>query len=76
MAWVQVDGVTSSVADTEVAVVHNLGSAPRVAFPCLDLGTVGAQMVPLKVTRAADTSRLYVSSSSTSAAFTIFVEAR
>ncbi|MGE0445580.1 MAG: hypothetical protein AB7P99_10150 [Vicinamibacterales bacterium] len=76
MAWVQVDGVTASVANTEVAIAHGLGSAPRVAFPCLDLGTVGAQMVPLKVTRAADASRIYVSSSSTSAAFTLFIESR
>ena len=76
LAWVQVDGVTSSVANTEVAIVHGLGAAPRVAFPCVDLGTVGAQMVPLTVTRASDASRIYVSSSSTSAAFTLFVEAR
>ena len=76
MAWVQIDGVTHATADTEVALVHGLGSSPRVAFPCLDLGTVGAQMVPLKVTRAADASRIYVSSSSTSAAFTLFVESR
>lgn len=76
MAWVQLNGTTSATPGSEVAIIHGLASAPRVAFPVLDLGTVGAQCVPLTTTRAADASRIYVSSSVASAPFTVFVEAR
>lgn len=76
MAWVQLNGVTSATANTEVPIAHGIGAAPRVAFPCVDLTTAGSKMVPLTVTRAADASYVYLSSPSTSAAFTVFVESR
>ena len=75
-AWVQVDGTTATVANTEFSIQHGIETAPRVAFPCLDLTSANAQLVPLTVTRAADASRVYLKSSSTSAAFTLFVEQR
>lgn len=76
MSWVQLDGVTSSVASQVFSIAHGLGSAPRVAFPCLDLTSSGTQMVPLVSDRVADATRVYLRSTSTSAAFTMFVETR
>jgi hypothetical protein len=76
MAWVQLNGTTASVANQEVAIAHGLSAAPRVLFPVLDLTTTGKALVPLTVTRAADASYVYLASSSTSAAFTVFVETR
>ncbi len=76
LAWVQLDGTTPAVADTEFSIEHGIETAPRVLFPCVDLTTVGAKLIPLSVTRAADNRRVYLSNSSTSAAFTVFVEQR
>lgn len=76
LAWVQVDGTTHATANTEFSIVHGLQEAPRVAFPCLDLTTANAQVVPLVTSRAADARRIYLTSSSTNAACTLFVEAR
>lgn len=76
MAWVQLNGVTSSVANQEVAIAHGLASAPRVLFPVLDLTSSGTQLVNLTASRPADAAYVYLRSGSTSAAFTCFVEAR
>lgn len=76
LAWIQLDGVTSSVASQEFTIAHGLAVAPRVAFPCLDLTSSGTQLVPLVCSRAADARRVYLRSTSTSAAFTCFVESR
>lgn len=76
MAWVQLDATTPSTANQEFAIAHGLGTAPRVLFPCLDLTTADTQMIPLTNSRAADGSYVYLKSSSTSAAFTIFAESR
>lgn len=76
LAWIQLDGTTSSVALTEFSIPHGLQAAPRVAFPCLDLTSSGTQLIPLVCSRAADSRRVYFRSTSTSAAFTIFIEAR
>lgn len=65
---------TAAVANTEFSVLHGLGRTPYVAIPVLPLDAVGAKMVPLTVTRAADASRVYLSSSSTSAAVWLLVE--
>jgi len=65
---------TPSTADTEFNVAHGLGSAPRLAFPVLPLNTVNAQSVDLKVTRAADSQRIYLSSPSTAAVIFLYVE--
>lgn len=68
-------GTTASVANTEFSIAHGLGQAPYVLVPVLDLQTEGAKLVPLTVTRVADASRVYLSSSVVSAPVTILVEA-
>jgi hypothetical protein len=76
LSWLQLDFTTSTTANQEFSVAHGLASAPRVAFPCLDLTSSGTQLVTLRTTRAADSRRVYLASSSTNAAGTIFVESR
>lgn len=68
-------GTTPSVADTEFSIAHGLGTAPYLLLPVLDLQAVNARLVPLTVTRAADASRVYLSSSETDAPVTVLVEA-
>ena len=72
--WYRFTSTTSSVANTEFSFTHGLGSVPSQLFPVLDLSQVNAQLVPLQVSRAADTQRVYLKSSSTSAVFTVLVE--
>jgi hypothetical protein len=76
LSWLQLDFVTSTTANQEFSIAHGLASAPRVAFPCLDLTSSGTQMVTLRTTRAADSRRVYLASSSTNASGTLFVESR
>lgn len=76
LAWIQLDGVTSTTANQEFSIAHGLAMAPRVLFPCLDLTSSGTQMPALTCSRAADARRVYLRSATTSAAFTIFVESR
>lgn len=74
-AGIYVSGTTHATANTEFSLVHGLGTAPQVIVPVLDLNTLGSQLVPLAVsTRAADATRLYLTSSSTGAAVTLYVE--
>jgi len=68
------ESTTHATANTEFSILHGLGRTPYVAIPVLPLDAVGAKLVPLTVTRAADASRLYLSSSSTSAAVWLLVE--
>jgi hypothetical protein len=70
LQWIQLDGVTSSVANQEFSIAHGF------AFPCLDLTSSGTQLVNVTNARVADNRRVYLRSASTSAAFTIFIEAR
>lgn len=67
-------GTTSSVASQEFSIAHGLGTTPYLLLPCLNLANVNEQLVPLTVSRAADASRIYLKSSSTSAPFRIWVE--
>lgn len=76
LAWIQLDGVTSTTANQEFSIAHGLAMPPRVLFPCLDLTSSGTQMVPMVCSRAADARRVYLRSATASAAFTIFVESR
>ena len=73
---VQLNATTPGTAGEEFSIAHGIGAAPRVLFPCLDLHTVGAQLIPLQVSRAADENRVYFTSASTGATITVFVEAR
>lgn len=66
-------GTTSSNANEEFSLSHGLATVPSYVLPVLPLDEVGAQMVPLQVSRAADNKRVYLKSSSTSAAITVLV---
>lgn len=72
--WYRLEGTTDAVANTEFSIEHGIGAAPSLLIPVLDLTSSGAQLVPLTVSRAADSKRVYLKSSSTSAAFTCYVE--
>lgn len=69
------EGTTPGVANTEFSIAHGLGSAPYLLIPVLPLDVVNARIVPLKVTRAADSERIYLSSSEINAYFRVMVEA-
>lgn len=66
-------GTTSSNAGEEFSIAHGLGVVPSYLLPVLPLDEVGAQIVPVQVTKAADNRRVYLRSSSTSAALTVLV---
>jgi hypothetical protein len=70
----RLDATTSTAANTEFSIIHGLGVAPFHVLPLLPLTSSGVQMVRLKVTRAADASRLYLSSPDTNAAISVLVE--
>lgn len=72
MAWLS--ATTSSVADTEFSVAHGMESTPMYVLPVVPLNEIGAKLVPLEVTRAADGKRIYLKSSSTSASIKLLVE--
>jgi hypothetical protein len=65
---------TPATANQEFSVSHGLGRVPYVLIPVLSLDSINQAIVPLQVSRAADASRLYLKSSSTSAAIAIMVE--
>ena len=68
------DVTTSSVAGTEFSFAHGLGAAPYLIVPVLPL-EVGAQVVPITVSRAPDAERVYLTSTSTSASISVYLEA-
>lgn len=74
-AWYRLTATTPSTANTEFSIVHGLDVAPALLIPVLDLGSTGNAVVPLTVTRVPDAKRVYLASSSTSAAITVYVEA-
>ena len=72
--WFLVASTTASVANTEFSFEHGMDAPPSKLMPFLDLTSSGTQLVPLATTRPADTRRVYLKSSSTSAYFTAFLE--
>ncbi len=72
----QLDTTTPANSTTEFSVAHGLTAAPRLVIPVLDVTTAGNQFASLTVTRAADSKRIYLRSSSTSAPITLYVESR
>lgn len=72
--WYRLDGVTSATADEEFTMLHGLSVAPFHCLPMVPVTSSGGQLVRLKVTRAADATRLYFSSPDTSATFSVLVE--
>ena len=67
-------GKTDAVANTEFTIAHTFGRAPYLLMPVLPLNVIGAQVVRLKVTKAADSTRIYLSSPDTSATFRVYLE--
>ena len=65
---------TPAVANTEFSIEHGLETAPYLVIPVLDLNVINSRAVDLTVTRAADSRRVYFSSTVTGAAITVFVE--
>jgi hypothetical protein len=72
--WYWLQGTTPAVANTEFSIAHGLQKVPNIILPIVPLSEVGAQMVPLTISRAADANRVYLKSSSTSAPITLLVE--
>jgi hypothetical protein len=72
--WYWFSGTTSSNANQEFSIAHGLGKIPNVVIPVLAVNEVGARLVDLQVSRAADANRIYLKSSSTSAAIKVLVE--
>lgn len=67
-------GTTASTPGDEFVLMHGFGRAPYLLIPVLPLDTVGRTLVPLTVTRAADSSRVYLSSTEADTEFTCLVE--
>jgi hypothetical protein len=65
---------TTGASTGEFTVPHGMGQVPHFALMALDLSQPGSQLVPLEVSRAADVTRLYLKSTSTSAACWLLVE--
>lgn len=67
---------TTATSTSEFSFRHGLASTPRFAVPVLDLNQIGARLVPLEVTRAADGARVYLKTvaGSTNAAFCLLIE--
>lgn len=69
-----VTATTPATAQQEFSIAHGLSRTPYVLIPVLGLDSVNQQIVPLTVARAADDQRIYLKSSSTSAAIALLVE--
>lgn len=67
---------TTATSTSEFSVIHGMGRTPYVAVPVLPLDDVGARLVPLTVTRAADGQRAYfkTEAGSTNAPFFLYLE--
>lgn len=67
---------TTAASTGEFSVLHGIGRTPYLAIPVVDLSVVGAKILPLTVTRAADMNRMYfkTEAGSTSAVFSLYVE--
>jgi hypothetical protein len=72
--WVRLNSTTSSTANTEFSILHGAGVTPLYVLPLLPLDAVGSQSPRLTVTRAADASRIYLSSPDTNAPFSCLME--
>lgn len=69
-----IQGTTHATPDTEFSIQHGRRKTPTVLIPFLPLDTVGASMVQLEVTRAADAERVYLKSPVASATIRVWIE--
>ena len=65
---------TTAASTGEFSVLHGMGRTPYLLKPVLPLDVVGAAIVPLEVSRAADAQRVYLKSTSTSAPISLYLE--
>lgn len=67
---------TTATSTSEFSIVHHMDRTPQVAIPVLDLSQPGAKIVPIEVTKSADSRRIYlkVSAGSTNAPISFLVE--
>lgn len=67
---------TTATSTGEFTVAHGLGRAPYRAMPTLDLNSSGMELVPLRVSRPADATRIYLKTNagSTNAVFALQIE--
>jgi hypothetical protein len=72
--WYPLSATTPSTPDEEFIVPHGLPFTPYNLIPCLPLTTTGMSLIPLTVTRPADSRNVYLSSSVGDADVTFFVE--
>ena len=72
--WIRLDSTTAANANEEFTIAHGAGTMPLYVLPLMPLDSSGTWFPRLKVTRAADASRIYLSSPDTNAAFTLLME--
>lgn len=65
---------TPSTPNEEFSIAHSFGRPPYLLIPVLPLDQVGATIIPLRVERAADSSKVYLSSSETDQPIVIYLE--
>lgn len=67
---------TTAASTGEFTIAHGMDRAPNIAIPVLDLSQPGAKIVPIEVSRAADSRRIYLKApaGSTNALFSLLVE--
>ncbi len=67
-------GVTPAVANREFAIPHSFGSPPYLLLPVLPLDQIGASLVRLTVSRAADANNVYLQSPETGQTIFFYLE--
>ena len=72
--WIRLDSTTATTANEEFTIPHGAGQMPLYLVPLVPLDSSGVWLPRLKVTRAADASRIYLSSPDTNAQFTVLME--
>lgn len=72
--WYPLSATTPATPDEEFIVAHGLPFTPYNLIPCLPLTTTGMSLIPLTVTRPADSRNVYLSSSVGDADLVFFVE--
>jgi hypothetical protein len=72
--WIRLDSTTAGVANEEFTIQHGAGQMPLYLLPLVPLDSSGTWLPRLKVTRAADASRIYLSSPDTGAPFSVLME--
>lgn len=67
---------TTATSTSEFSVVHGIGRPPYLLIPVLDVTAPGASIVPLEVTRSADSQRVYLKTQagSTNVVFAMYLE--